>query len=429
VTEVDRDVKALLEAKAEEMRLHPAIPDRMLRRARRRRAGTALVAGVVAAAAVVGVFAGARLLLQETAGPSRDVRPAGTPGRPYPFIYPPTQEQLDTTIAEVAQGSMPMWTDPEGVATLFAVNVMGWDPEDVEASVRGDDPIMAVITNPALNEDAGIATDIRTSLFLARVPGSDRTMYAVLAAQADSMDLEPIGPDSEIGNDGRIEFRGEVSFVPDGSSVVLTVDGERGAPVLVTADQPFEVAADLPSRAGPSTLVSVALLDPEGRTLEVTSSRIGTPVVGEAETETSQPELAIPPRVSQTRDAILDAAQARDWEALRALIPDEGFTFSYGGETDPIRYWKRLESEGHVPVIGDILPAVLGSDAGFDRGVFVWPEQATKDPADWEQDDIEELSRIHAEEDIRAFQEAGLYYGWRVGIDRDGTWVFFVAGD
>jgi hypothetical protein len=432
VTDVDRDVKTLLESKAEEMRLEPGIPDRVLRRARRRRAGTALLAGAITAAAVVGVFAGARLLLQETAGPPRDVRPAGTPGRPYPFIYPPTQAQLDTTIAEVAQGSMPMWTDPEGVATLFAVNVMGWEPEDVEASVRGDDPIMAVITNPALNAAAGTTADYRTNVFMAGVPGSDPTVYAVLAAQAESMELEPVGPDTELGVDGRIAFRGEVSFVPDGSSVVLTVHGERSAPVLVTADQPFEVAADLPAGADRSTLVSVALLDPEGRTLAVTSSRIGTPIAGEAEGEAetggSEPELAVPPRVAATRDAIRDAAQAHDWQALRALIPDEGFTFSYGGEKDPIRYWKRLESEAHIP-IGDILPLVLGSEPGFDRGVFVWPEQATEDPATWDEDDIEELSQIHVQEDIRQFQEVGLYLGWRVGIERDGTWVFFVAGD
>jgi hypothetical protein len=61
--------------------------------------------------------------------------------------------------------------------------------------------------------------------------------------------------------------------------------------------------------------------------------------------------------------------------------------------------------------------------------VFVWPAQATEDPAEWDGQDIEALTAIHAEEDIRAFQEAGLYLGWRVGIDRDGTWVFFVAGD
>jgi hypothetical protein len=27
------------------------------------------------------------------------------------------------------------------------------------------------------------------------------------------------------------------------------------------------------------------------------------------------------------------------------------------------------------------------------------------------------------------FEQAGSYLGWRVGIRKDGTWLFFVAGD
>jgi hypothetical protein len=358
-----------------------------------------------------------------------DLRPGQTTEKFYPFIYPPTQEELEVTQEQVAQGSMPLWTDPEGVAILFAVNVMGWEMDDVEASVRGDEPITVVITNPALNDAAGATADLRTTVHLARVPGSDPSMFAVLAAQAEAMELEPVGPDDEFGTDGRIAFGGQVSYVPQGGSVLLSVDGRPGAPVLVTADRPFRVTADLPSGPGPSTLLSVALLDRGGRTLTMTSSRLGSPIVHGFETGASTPQLAVPPPVAATRDAILDAARARDFEALRTLIPDEGFTFSFGGETDPIRYWKRLESEGHQPVIGDILPAVLGTEPGYRRGVFVWPAQALEEPARWDEADIEVLSAIHAKEDVRAFQDAGLYYGWRVGIDRDGTWVFFVAGD
>jgi hypothetical protein len=441
VTDVDRDVKALLEARAEEMRLHPAIPDRVLRRARRRRAGTALVAGVVAAAAVVGVFAGARLLLQETTGPSRDVRPAGTPGRPYPFIYPPTQEQLDTTIAEVAQGSMPMWTTPEGVATLFAVNVLDWDMEDVEVAreAADEDEVMTgghvfEVTNPALAESAGVPRALPTRLFILQVPRTDPMVYAVIAAESESTDAESIGPDLQFRPGGTVGFIGQLPFVPRGARVELTIESAGGdvrASTIPHVDGTFQFEVKLPEDLTPEVVVSIALLDRSAAVLALSSARVGTAVEGESkgEGEATEPRLAIPPRVQETREAILTAAQAHDWAGLRALIPDEGFTFSFGGETDPIRYWKRLESQGHVPVIGDILPAVLATEPGFDRGVFVWPAQASEDPANWDDSDLEALSGIHAEEDIRAFQEAGLYYGWRVGIDRDGTWVFFVSGD
>ena len=420
----------MLDSKAEEMRLDPRVPQSVLRRARRRRAATAALAGAVTVGLAVGAFVGARALLEQTGSGPTELRPGGTTEEFYPFIYPPTREELEVTREQVAQGSMPMWTDPEGGAILFAVNVMGWQLEDVEASVRGEEPVTVVITNPTLNESTGATADLRTLVYLARVPGDGEIpMYAVLAAQSENMELEPAGPDEEFGAGGRIAFRGRVSFVPEGASVLLTVDRQPGTPVAVTADQPFELTAHLPAGVGPSTVLSVALLDRAGRTLALTSSRIATPIAGGTEASTSEPQIALPRRVAETREAIQAAAQGHDFEALRALIPEEGFTFSFGGDTDPIRYWKRLESEGHVPVIGDVLPGVLGTEPGVDRGVFVWPAQATEDPATWDEQDIEALTAIHAREDIRSFQEAGLYLGWRVGIDRDGTWLFFVAGD
>jgi hypothetical protein len=424
----DVDLKTILDEKAEEMRLDPRIPRRVLRRARRRRAANAILAGTVTVGLALGAFVGARALLDETAVP-QPTRPGGTTEEFYPFIYPPTLEELEVTQAQVAQGSMPMWTEPQGAATLFAVNVMGWDMDDVEVDVQGDgDEITAVISNPRISRAAGSGRDLRTTLFMFRVPEPGPNVYAVLAAQADGLELEPIGPDQGFGADGRIGFRGSLGFIPEGARVVLNVDG--GTPVSVLApDGVFEVETEAPAPLGPSTLISVAIRDGSGNTIGLTSSRVATPIAGESESGVSEPELALPGRVVETREAILAAARARDFQALRALIPDEGFTFSFGGETDPIAYWKRLESEGHVPVIGDILPGVLGTEPGFDRGVFVWPAQATEDPAEWDERDIEALTAIHAEEDIRAFQDAGLYLGWRIGIDRDGTWIFFVAGD
>jgi hypothetical protein len=428
---VDRDLRTLLRERADDVRPSPSIPPDLLRRSRRRRLMTAGTAGIVTVALIAGGVAVTRLAMRSVAGPAPLVTPgAGAAPDVYPFIYPSSQAELKTITDEVAQGSMPMWTDPEGVAVLFAVNVMGWEMEDVEASVRGDDPITAVISNPRLSEAAGSGVDIRTTVYLMPVPRTDDpSMYAVLAAQADGLELEPIGPDEEFGRGPRIGFRGSLGFIPQGAQVTLTVDG--GAPRSVPApDGVFQVETEAPRPPGWSTLISVAVQDGAGNTLAMFSSRIGTWVLPvQAESGASEPELATPPPVAQTREAILDAATARDFDALRALIPDEGFTFSYGGETDPIRYWKRLESEGHVPVIGDILPSVLGTEPGFEGGIFVWPAQAIENPAQWDEADVEALTAIYAEEDIRQFQEIGLYTGWRVGIDRDGTWVFYVAGD
>ena len=430
MSDVEPDLRTLLREKAEEVRPDVRIPGPVLRRSRRRRAVNGVLAAALTVGAVAGVFVGARLLIQETTEP-REVRPAGTPTEFYPFIYPPTQGELDTTVAEVAQGSMPMWTEPEGAAVLFAVNVMGWDPDDVEASVRGDDPVTVVITNPSLNEAAGGSEDIRTAVYLVQVAGSeDQPVYAVLGAEALDMEVEPVGPDEQFAAEGTVAFRGHLPFVAEGATVVLSVEGAQGA-ATVGPDGRFQVAVRH-AGLGPSSVLSLAVVDGSGRTLALASSRLSTPMAGQGvEQGSAQAELPakLPPPVAETRQAILDAARAFDWEALRALIPEEGFTFSFGGDTDPIAYWKRLESEGHGPVIGDILPMVLGTVPARQQGTYVWPAPAAEDPADWDEADLEVLRQIHAEEDIRLFQEVGLYTGWRAGIDRDGTWVFFVSGD
>jgi len=424
----DVDLKTMLDEKAEEMRLDHRIPPPVLRRARRRRAANATLAGAVTVGLALGAFVGARALLGETAVP-RETTPAAPTEDFYPFIYPPTQQELEVTQDQVAQGSMPMWTEPEGAAILFAVNVMGWDMNDVEVDVQGSgEEITAIIRNHRISVAAGSGRDIKTTLFLSRVPPPGPTMFAVLAADAEGFFVEPLGPDDEFGADGRIALRGSLGFIPEGARVTLTVDG--GTPVSVAApDGLFQIETQASAPVGPSTLISLAVLDGSGNTVALTSSRLASPVAAESEAGASEPELVLPGRVAETREAILAAASTRDFQALRALIPEEGFTFSFGEENDPIAYWKRLESEGHEPVIGDILPMVLGTEPGFDRGVFVWPAQATEDPAEWDEQDIEALTAIHAEEDVLSFQEAGLYLGWRVGIDRDGTWIVFVAGD
>ncbi|HKX25273.1 MAG TPA: hypothetical protein VJP08_03030, partial [Actinomycetota bacterium] len=317
---MDSDLKTMLREKADELRTDPRIPGPVLRRARRRRAFSGVAAGAVTIGAVAALFVGARFLVQETAPEPREVRPAGTPTEFYPFIYPPTQAELDTTVAEVAQGSMPMWTDPEGAAALFAVNVMGWDPNDVEASVRRDDPVSVVITNPSLNEAAGGRTaDVRTVISLAPVPGSgEQPVYAVLAAQAEGVELEPVGPDDQVGASGRLALRGSLGFIPEGATVELRV-GE-GTPVTEEAPEgAFYVAAELPDPPEPSTLISLAVKDRAGNIVQLTSSRLATPVAGGSQGRSSELEPALPSPVARTRDAILDAAQARDFEALRAL--------------------------------------------------------------------------------------------------------------
>ena len=146
--------------------------------------------------------------------------------------------------------------------------------------------------------------------------------------------------------------------------------------------------------------------------------------------ETQPPAVTeLPPAVTQTRDAIVAAAHARDDEALEGLLDPETFSYSFGESGDPIGYWQKLESEAHVPIFGDIIPLVLSTRPARTDDVYVWPAAAAKDPATWTDKDRADLRLFNADEDISSFEQAGGYLGYRAGIREDGTWLFFVAGD
>jgi hypothetical protein len=139
--------------------------------------------------------------------------------------------------------------------------------------------------------------------------------------------------------------------------------------------------------------------------------------------------LALPPAVERTRDAIVDAARAFDYEALAALLDPATFSYSFGESGDPIGYWRTLEEEGEVPILGDFLPVVLSMHVGKQDDVYVWPAAHAKEPSAWTEEDLADMRQLYTDEEIRGFEDFGGYAGYRVGIREDGTWLFFVAGD
>lgn len=148
-----------------------------------------------------------------------------------------------------------------------------------------------------------------------------------------------------------------------------------------------------------------------------------------AATTTSPPEEALPGPVAEKKQAILAAARALDYDRLETLLDPKTFTYSFGEGGDPIGYWRRLEDRGEVPILGDYLPAVLGMPSARQGPLYVWPSVQAKRPAHWTEEDRRALEQLYTEEEIRKFEQAGSYLGWRAGIRKDGSWLFFVAGD
>jgi hypothetical protein len=144
---------------------------------------------------------------------------------------------------------------------------------------------------------------------------------------------------------------------------------------------------------------------------------------------TTSPGAGLPRAVADKREAIAAAAQALDYDRLRRLLDPSEFSYSFGESGDPIGYWRRLERDAHMPVIGDYLPLILNGPFATRGDIYVWPSVYGKKPSAWTAAERRSLRNFYSEEDIRSFERAGDYLGWRVGIRKDGTWLFYVAGD
>lgn len=148
--------------------------------------------------------------------------------------------------------------------------------------------------------------------------------------------------------------------------------------------------------------------------------------------DTSSPSPLIgglPVAVADTRDAIVRAAKALDYAALADLLDPSTFSYSFGDRDDPTGYWRQQEEDAHVPVLGEILPTVLGESFGKDGDTYVWPRASATAPSRWTDADRESLRSFYTDEDISRFVSFDSYTGWRTGIRDDGTWLYFVSGD
>jgi hypothetical protein len=140
-------------------------------------------------------------------------------------------------------------------------------------------------------------------------------------------------------------------------------------------------------------------------------------------------ESGLPAAVEETRAALLEAAESGDYEQLRPLIPSSGFEYTFGGpvEGGPVGYWQELErSTVERPL--DNLEAVLRMPYTLTNGIYVWPfaydVESTDDLSPHERELLAPLGPLDT-----LFVEGTGYLGWRAGIDPEGNWVFFIAGD
>jgi hypothetical protein len=137
----------------------------------------------------------------------------------------------------------------------------------------------------------------------------------------------------------------------------------------------------------------------------------------------------IPEPVAATRAAIAAAAASCDLEALESLAIGTFTTSFGGGGVENLSRWEE-RGEGRLGTLLQLLDTSHGAIALDETTIYVWPAAAIYDS--WEEipeDLLAELSEIHTQEELEQIEGFGSYVGWRTGIDEDGNWLYFVAGD
>ena len=140
------------------------------------------------------------------------------------------------------------------------------------------------------------------------------------------------------------------------------------------------------------------------------------------------PQDGLSPEVQATRTAVIAAARACDFDALLELAGSPDFTWSFGGGDPTWEQDERYRGDGDGPTAA--LVKLLSVSAGDQSGITAWPAASA---VPWDAvtepmlDDLQALGYTQADYD--SFAEIGGFIGLRVGIDADGTWLYFVAGD
>jgi hypothetical protein len=137
-----------------------------------------------------------------------------------------------------------------------------------------------------------------------------------------------------------------------------------------------------------------------------------------------------PSSFSETRAAILAAADSDDYAALRPLIEPETFLsdFGFGEESDPVGRWEEMGSRP-LETMGALLRMKHVVRETNEGTLYQWPRLDPDSSADDMTSQERELflSFMSEEELDEAFNPDYGYTAPRLGILSDGTWWFFVA--
>ncbi len=138
---------------------------------------------------------------------------------------------------------------------------------------------------------------------------------------------------------------------------------------------------------------------------------------------------SVDPDAAETAKAIYDAAIVRDYAAIKAIIGERRFRWGFVGQRRPADEWQKEFDEGGADALAQMVALLDLAPTVDKRGNTVWPYLATKDPAEWNEQDLLVLATLgFRPEDVEATRFKGIYKDFRLIIGPDGIWTAFGVG-
>ncbi len=138
---------------------------------------------------------------------------------------------------------------------------------------------------------------------------------------------------------------------------------------------------------------------------------------------------SVDPNAAETAKTIYDAAIVRDYAAIKAIIGERRFRWGFVGQRRPAEEWQKEFDEGGADALARMVALLDLAPTVDKRGNTVWPYLATKDPADWNEQDLLVLATLgFRPEDIEATRFKGVYKDYRLIIGPNGNWTAFGVG-
>ena len=435
---MDTQLRNLLHDLATEMPVDVEAASRTLRKVRARRILTAGAGvAIVVALAVVSVSAlrsgGEPTTTPAVTGPSTSVAFEG--------LWPETDaEALAVTQAAVDDGHQPLRTTPDGTASLFATNLLGWEPADVSsraAGPTGSDPEGATVVHAISNRSFGaFVPRVEIELRQLGETGPDG-VWSVIGVSTPLIELDDVvvlSPEVPTIMPGGLVVSGRVADPSDAAAAIEAhvFDGPSLVPSLGSlrrelTDLRFDFRVSVEATRDGEAALLLTIPDATGTSLGAVMVPVETPV-GDA--RPPGPNLTgVPPNLAATAQRIYDAAKTKDFEALAELIDPNTFVYNLDHGSDPIPAWRADPSELDVMVAILELPPT-SRDIGEGYGTFsFWPYLVNSDLSALLPQERADLSALgYSDQEIELMIDGGAgYQGPRLAIDEDGRWRNFIT--